>query len=423
MATSLSSLHGRFPALRSRDYGHLWMGQIVSMVGSDVQTVAINRHIYALTHSPLALGLIGLARVGPIILFSLIGGALADAADRRRVLLVTQSVLMLVAATLGLLTWLHHISALLIYALSMVAASAVAFDAPARQSLTPNLVPREHLTNALSLNSIGMQTAKICGPPIAGALIASAGRGPIASSGLALTYWMNALSYLAVLGALLLLRTSGREAQAQGRVDLDSLREGLAFVRRAPILRHTITLDFFATFFSSADALLPIFAKDILHVGAKGYGVLAAAPAAGSLLAGGTLSLLPTVRRQGPVVMGAVLVYGLATVGFGLSRWYPLSLLMLAGTGASDTVSTVLRQTIRQLVTPDHLRGRMTAFNMIFFMGGPQLGELEAGVAAKWLGAPMSVIIGGVGCLITVAVMAAKAPALRRYEAPAAASE
>jgi MFS family permease len=409
VSTSLGILHGRFPALHSRDFRLLWGGQIVSQSGSQMQFWAINWHIYALTHSALALGLIGLARVGPILLFSMIGGALADAADRRRVLLVTQSVLMGVAAALGLLTELHHLSALLIYALTMVGAAAMAFDSPARQSLTPNLVPREHLTNALSLNQIGMQTAKICGPPIAGALIAS--------GGLALTYWFNALSFLAVLGALLLLRTGGRAAGSQSRVDLDSLREGLAFVRREPILLHTIALDFFATFFSSANALLPIFARDVLQVGAKGYGVLAAAPAVGSLLAGGAISLLPAVRRQGQVVIAAVLLYGLATLGFGLSRWFPLSLLMLAGTGAADTVSTVLRQTIRQLVTPDRLRGRMTAVGMIFFMGGPQLGELEAGVVARWVGAPWSVITGGIGCLVTVAVVAWKAPGLRRYEA------
>jgi MFS family permease len=325
------------------------------------------------------------------------------------VLLVTQSVMMLVAAALGLLTGFHHLSAFLIYALTMVGAAAMAFDSPARQSLTPNLVPRPHLTNALSLNSVGMQTAKICGPPIAGALIAS--------GGLALTYWFNALSFLAVLAALLLLRTGGRAAGSQSRVDLNSLREGLAFVRREPILLHTISLDFLATFFSSANALLPIFANDVLKVGATGYGVLAAAPAVGSLLAGGAISLLPPVRRQGQIVIAAVLAYGLATLGFGLSRWFPLSLLMLAGTGAADTVSTVLRQTIRQLLTPDRLRGRMTAVGMVFFMGGPQLGELEAGVVARWVGAPWSVITGGIGCLVAVALVAWKAPGLRRYEA------
>lgn len=415
MSTSLAILHGRFPALRSRDYRLLWLGQIVSMAGSQMQSVAIHWQIYALTHSPLALGLVGLARIAPIIAFSLLGGALADATDRRRVLLRTQSVMMLAAFTLGLLTWLHRLPVPLIYLLTAVGAAAAAFDNPSRQSLIPNLVPREHLTNALSLNQIGFQTAKICGPPLAGILIAQ--------GGLARVYWLNAASFLAVIGALLLMRTSGRAEAPSGRVSLASLKEGWTFMRSAPILWHTIMLDFFASFFSSADALLPVFARDVLRVGPKGYGLLASAPAIGSVLAGGTLSLLPIVERQGAIVIAAVFFYGLATLGFGLSRWFPLSLLLLAATGAADTVSTVLRQTIRQLVTPDRLRGRMSAIGMMFFMGGPQLGELEAGAVAQWLGAPASVVIGGLGALATVAVIAWRAPALRHYEAPFAATE
>jgi MFS family permease len=415
VSTSLAILHGRFPALQSRDFRLIWGGQVISNAGTQMQLTAIHWHVYELTHDPLWLGFIGLARIGPILLFSLLGGAVADAKERRRVLLVTQSVMMLSATMLGLLTWLHALPVGLIYALTAINASAGAFDGPARQSLTPNLVPREHLTNALSLNSIGMQTAKICGPPVAGILIA---RG-----GLALTYWLNAVSFLAVLGALLLIRTSGMEGAPRGRVDLNSLREALVFLRRAPVLRHTIALDFFATFFSSADALLPVFAKDVLGVGARGYGVLAGAPAVGSLLAGATLSLLPIVRRQGIIMISAVVVYGLATLGFGLSSWFPLSLVLLGMTGAADTVSTVLRQTLRQSVTPDELRGRMTAMTMIFFMGGPQLGEVEAGLVAKWLGAPASVVLGGIGCLAAVAVIAWRSPGLRHYEAPTALSK
>jgi MFS family permease len=412
VSTSLGVLHGRFPALQSRDFRLLWMGQIISMAGSQMQFWAINWHIYALTGDPLALGLIGLSRIGPILLFSLIGGALADAVDRRRVLFITQSVMMAVATTLGLLTAFDRLPVGLIYLLTATAAAAQAFDNPARHSLIPNLVPREHLTNALSLNQIGMQTAKICGPPLAGLLIAG--------GGLAATYWLNAASFLAVLGALLRIRAAGSEVRPAGRVDLAALKEGLDFIRRTPILLHLMVMDFLATFFSSADALLPIFAKDIMKVGAGGYGIMAGAPAVGSLLAGGILSLLPTIRRQGPVVIGAVLVYGLATLAFGLSRTFLLSVLLLGLVGAADTVSTVLRQTIRQLVTPDRLRGRMTAVGMIFFMGGPQLGELEAGVVAKWVGAPASVVLGGIGCLISVMVVTWRAPGLRRYKAPPA---
>jgi MFS family permease len=432
VSTSLEILHGRWPALRSRDFRLLWSGQVISMVGSQMQNVAIHWHIYGLTHSTLALGAIGLARIGPILLFSLLGGTLADAVERRRVLLATQSMMMAVAATLGLLTGLGRLPVGLIYALIAVQATAAAFDGPSRQSMVPNLVPREHLPNALSLFSIGMQTAKICGPPLAGLLIAR--------SNLAITYWLNAVSYLAVLGALLRMSTSGTEAPPRTPLELEpgwealpmlrrvpilyrsglaAIKEAFQFLRRTRILWTAMVLDFFATFFSSADTLLAVFAADILRVGAQGYGWLAGAPAVGSLLAGATLSVTPVLRRQGSVMLAAVVAYGLATLGFGLSRWFPLSLMLLAGTGAADTVSTVIRQTIRQLETPDRLRGRLTGFTMLFFMGGPQLGELEAGAVAKWLGAPASVALGGIGCLIAVALVAWRSPGLRRYEAPA----
>ena len=207
------------------------------------------------------------------------------------------------------------------------------------------------------------------------------------------------------------------ESAGAGAVSLDTLKEGLAFVAKTPILVSTMALDFFATFFSSANALLPIFAKDILHVGPTGYGLLAAAPAVGSLVAGVGVATLPPIVRQGRTLIAAVFVYGLATIGFGFSNVFWLSALFLSATGAADTVSTVLRQTIRQLVTPDRLRGRMVSVNMIFFMGGPQLGELEAGVVAGLAGAPFSVISGGVGCLIAAVLVARRAPGLRRYVA------
>ena len=198
-----------------------------------------------------------------------------------------------------------------------------------------------------------------------------------------------------MIGALFALRlpegVAAEPGEEKARVSLGALTEGLSFVRRTPILVWTLTLDFLATFFSSANALLPIFARDILHVGARGYGLLAAAEAVGALLTGMLLSLLPQIRQQGRTVIWAVVAYGLATVAFGASHLFWLSWLALALVGAADSVSTILRQTIRQLVTPDRLRGRMTSVNMIFFMGGPQLGELEAGLAATWLGAPWSV--------------------------------
>ena len=215
------------------------------------------------------------------------------------------------------------------------------------------------------------------------------------------------------------MRASGQpelQTERKDALSLGALQEGLSFVWRTPIIVQTMTLDFVATFFASATLLLPIFAQEQLHVGARGYGFLAAAPAIGSVLTALVMARLGTLRRQGRLVVAAVAVYGVATAGFGVSTVYWISLLMLATTGAADTVSTVLRQTIRQLVTPNHLRGRMTSINMMFFMGGPQLGELEAGVLAGFIGAPWSVVVGGLGSLITAAIAAVKSKSLMKFE-------
>jgi MFS family permease len=200
------------------------------------------------------------------------------------------------------------------------------------------------------------------------------------------------------------------------RIGFEALVEGLRFVWRTPIIVQTMTLDFVATFFASANQLLPIFAKDILQVGAQGYGFLAAAQAGGAIITGLVMARLGTLKNQGLVVILSVAVFGAATIAFGLSRVFWFSLLMLAIAGAADTVSTILRQTIRQLATPNNLRGRMTSINMIFFMGGPQLGEVEGGALAALIGAPLSVVTGGLGCLIAAAITLGSAKNLRRYE-------
>lgn len=373
-----------------------------------MQVLAINWHISVLTdYNPLALGLVGLSRVGPIIVFSLIGGAVADARDRRKVMIVTQSAMAICAAILGLMTDAGLKTVWPLYVLNALSASAGAFDSPARQSLIPSLVKREHLTSAMSLNQIMFQTATIVGPTAAGLLIG-------ARKSASLVYWLNAISFLAVIVALIIMRPPPMEARR--KVEISSVREGLSFVRRSPIILSTMLLDFFATFFSSANALLPIFAEKILNVGAEGYGLLAAAPAVGALLAGGVMSLIARIRKPGALILYSVAIYGLATLAFGFSKSFGLSLIFFGLSGTADAVSTILRGTIRQLVTPDHIRGRMTSVNMIFFMGGPQLGELEAGVVAALFGAPLSVITGGVGCLIAVAITAWKTPMLRQFD-------
>jgi len=424
-----------YRVLQHRDFRRLWISQLVSLIGTQMQVVTINWHVYLLTGSPLALGVVGLTRVVPIILFSLWGGVVADRHDRRRVMLLTQSGMMLVALGLCALTLAGRESLALLYLLNALAAAAVAFDNPARQSLIPRLVPREDLPGALSLNLTMFHAAMITGPALAGVLIAgtgavlsqppgSAAGGDAAGStaSLAWVYGLNALSFLGVLVALLTMRVSGRvERATEEEHPLAALRAGLRFVFTTPLMVWTMILDFFATFFAGAMSLLPIFADRILGAGPAGYGLLVSAPGLGALVGSVYTSITPLPRRQGRVLLWAVGAYGISTIAFGLSRSYLLTFLALAASGLADLISTVIRQTIRQLVTPDGLRGRMTSVNMIFFMGGPQLGELEAGLVASAfasviVGVTVSVVSGGAMTLVAAIGVAFLAPWLRNYD-------
>src|SRR2546423_10310740 len=400
-----------FSSLRHRDFRLLWMGQIVSVTGSQMQLAAINWHIYLLTRSALALGLVGACRAVPIILCSLMGGVVADVVDRRRLMIVTQTIMLLCSATLALVTFSGSLRAWPIFLLTAIASAAWAFDTPARQSLVPMLVPVKDFPNAVSISMFMFHIGLIGGPPLAGFLLAT--RGPD------LVYGINAASFIAVIVGLVLMHTSGKpekgEAESSG-ISRKALVEGLRFVWQTPIIVQTMTVDFVATFFASANQILPIYAKDILNVGARGYGFLAAAPAAGAIVAGLIMARLGVLKKQGLTVIISVAFYGAAMIAFGVSRGFWGSLLMLALTGAAGAVSTSLRQTIRQLVTPNKLRGRMTSINMIFFMGGPQLGEVEAGTVAALIGAPLSVVTGGAACLIAAAIALGAARNLRRYE-------
>jgi len=259
------------------------------------------------------------------------------------------------------------------------------------------------------------QIASVVGPALGGLVIALSGVGWV--------YILNAISYVAVVSALLMMnpdhsRRPGAERHdgARGDLTLRAALEGLRFVFKAPLIRSTMLLDFFATFFSSATALLPIFAQDVLHVGARGYGWLFAAPAAGAVICSAIMvRAVDRIEYRGRVLIGAILVYGLATVGFGISNVFAISFVCLALTGAADAVSTVFRNLIRQLETPDRLRGRMVGVNMVFFMGGPQLGEFEAGLVAAWRGPIFSVVTGGIGCIAVTLWIAAATPMLRGY--------
>jgi MFS family permease len=392
---------------------------MLSFIGSFMQSAALLWHVSLLVPPEmkgLALGAVGLSRVVPIFVFSMISGVVADAADRRRLMLLTQTGSALVAIGLAVVAFRGVSTLWPIYALAALSSAVGAFDLPARQSLVPSLVPRDELPSAISLNTTMQQASQVMGPALGGLVIASMGVGA--------AYVINAISFSAVIVALLMMRgvpTRPPESTSRDNVSLGAALEGLRFVFRSPLIRSTMLLDFFATFFSSATALLPIFAQDVLHVGATGYGWLYAAPATGATLMSITMVFLTRrIERRGPVLLWAVAVYGLATVGFGLSTSFWLTFACLALTGAADTVSIVFRNIIRQLETPDRLRGRMMGVNMVFFVGGPQLGEVEAGLVASWRGAPFSVITGGLGCLLAVGCIARWTPELRRYRASTA---
>lgn len=402
-------------ALQHRNFRLIWIGLLVSFTGSVMQNAALLWHVSLLVppeRKGLALGFVGLVKVVPVVVFSMISGVVADAWDRRKLMLFTQTAATLVALGLAAIAFYDVRKLWMIYVLAAVASAVGAFDLPARNALVPTLVPREHLPNAISLNTIMFQTASVAGPSLGGIVIAVSNVG--------WAYAANAVSFLFVIAALLMMRDIPERAPSapgsRDDVSWHAALEGLRFVFRAPLIRSTMLLDFFATFFSSAMALLPIFAQDVLRVGAQGYGWLYAAPAAGAVIMSAIMvPMTERIQRRGPTLLWAVAGYGLATVVFGVSRSFWLTFSCLAMTGATDTVSMIIRNVIRQLETPDRLRGRMTGVNMVFFMGGPQLGELEAGTVANWFGAPFSVISGGVGCLLATAWVAASTPSLRRY--------
>jgi MFS family permease len=396
------------PSLKHKKFFYLWLGQLISVTGTQMQLWALFWHVSQLNKNPIALGGIGLSRIIPVIIFSLIGGALADSRDRRKVIFVTQSAAAILALILGLLTQLGFITIWYIYAITALQAVAVAFDGPSRQALIPNLVPKEDLPNAFSMIFTGFQIGSVLGPALSGFIIARAGQEAV--------YYFNAVSFIAVLFALVMIGNVPQSfSEKSAGVSMESIREGIHFILGKPIILSAMLLDFVATFFASANTLMPIIASRVLQVGVVEYGYLSAASAVGAMLVALIISQVKVIRRQGPLFLGAVIIFGLATIIFGMTKSFIVAWLAIATTGAADGVSTIIRNTIRQLQTPDHIRGRMTSVNQIFFQGGPQLGEMEAGSVAQFFGAPFAVITGGIGCIIGTLLIIWKYPQLTKY--------
>ncbi len=398
----------KYPSLKSRDF-RLWAaGQFISNIGTQMQFVAINWQIYIITHSPFALGVVGFIRFFPIIIFSFIAGSVADNFNRKIANLISQIALTILSLILAICTYTHKETSFLIYIITFLTAIGVAFESPTRQALIPSLVKKKELGNAINLTNVLRETGTIIGPAIAGFLIAYIGIGNI--------YLINALSFLVIIFALLMMNASGDIVGNVSGISLSSILEGIVFIKSKTILWSTILLDFFCTFFSGATALLPIFAKDILSIGPQGLGFLYAAPSVGAVLAAFILAHIGKISKEGKVLLIGVLIYSVGTIIFGMSKNFWLSLIALVIVGAGDSFSTIIRSTIRQLVTPDYLRGRMVSITMLFYLGGPQLGDFEAGTLANFIGAPYSVISGGLATLLVIGLFAFKIPELKNYE-------
>lgn len=369
--------------------------------------IAINWQMYEMTHSPVALGMIGVVSFLPILVFSMVAGMTADHVNRKVLLLCTQVFLSVVAVLLAFCTWFGIITPVILFVFLAFQFSGLAFFGPVRQSIIPDLVPKEYLMNAVSLNTLARQSAVIIGPAIGGFLIALYGVQSI--------YFFNSIALVVAMITILPLAIPAHTKETKSSFDLASFVAGIHFVRKSKIMLSTILLDFFATFFGSATSLLPIFAAVILHVDAKGLGLLYAATSAGAVLAGLILSSVKKLRHQGSVIIYSVLLYGLATIGFGLSTSLYFSMFFLAVAGAGDMVSTIVRNTIRQTITPAYMRGRMVGINILFAAGGPKLGDAEAGFLAAATSSPFSVVIGGVGTIVATLIIVCVLPGLRKF--------
>ncbi len=365
--------------------------------------------VYALSGSALDLGLIGLTRFVPALVLSLVSGVVVDTYDRRRILLIAQALPPLTSLVMLAAIATSRVTLPLVYGIVFIAGVVSAFEGPARQSLLPELVPRHLFSRAMTVNSTLQSLSALSGPAVAGGLIAWQGIG--------LSYAVH--SCLVVVSMLVLLPVRVATATKIGGTGLrlEAVREGLAYLRNRPVVLGAMTLDMFAVLFGGARALLPIYAVDVLHADAAGYGLLTASLDAGALLAAGLMVALPAPTRLGRALLASVAAFGLATIAFGLSRWLPVSILAYAMVGAADQVSVVMRLNTIQLSIPDELRGRVTAVNFVFINASNQIGGLESGVVAALTNAVFAVVSGGVACLGVVGLVAWRIPELRNHRA------
>ncbi len=386
--------------LRQHAFLRFWLTRLAGTAANQMLMVAVGWQMYELTGSAWDLGLVGLYQFAPILLFTLVAGYAADHFNRARIVALAMACQWLVAVILALASYtvsgaggsahIGWLSRELLLVLSVVLGLARAFQMPAQQALIALLVPAQLVPRAMAFSASGMQAAVIAGPALGGLLFVA---------GASVVYLTCALLF--TIGIVLALRLKcGHLRVPYERPTIASLLAGVAFISQRKVLLGAVSLDLFAVLLGGATALLPMFAKDILHVGAWGLGLLRGAPAIGALVSSVVLTRWPLRTRVGPILMSAVAIFGLAMIVFGVSENFVLSLIALAITGAADMVSVVIRQSLVQLETPNEMRGRVSAVNSVFIGASNQLGEFESGATAAWLGPVGSVVVGGVGTVI-----------------------
>jgi MFS family permease len=409
---SQPSRHDPYAALRISNFRWFVASLMAMTVATQIQAVVVAWQIYDLTHDPLSLGLIGLAEAVPFIGVALFAGHVADRVSRHRISLVSLAALFVCSVALLALTLSPGVIAAErvwpFYVIIFVSGVARSFLQPARSALGAELVPRQLYPNAVTWRSSTWQFATVLGPAIGG-LIYGFGSATAA-------YGADAGIMAVSVLALAVIRQAPKLSVTPGESFLESLTTGVRFVRGQPVIVGALSLDLFSVLFGGAVALLPVFAAEILHVGPQGLGVLRAAPAVGAVLMSVLLAHLPPLRRTGHILLVSVALFGVSIIGFGLSRNFLLSIALLAASGMADTVSVVIRSTLLQVLTPDHLLGRVSSVNAIFIGSSNEIGAFESGTAARLLGTIPAVVLGGLATLVVVAVTAVKVPALRRLK-------
>jgi len=381
--------------LQQRDFGLFWLSLLFSAVGSQISTVAVAWQVYEITNSPFQLGLTGLFRALPVMILSLPGGVLADRMDRRKLLIITQSLAALLAVALGLLTSTGEIRVWHIYAVTFLSGAVGIFDAPARTAMIPALVSAEQLASAYALNITWRQIATLGGPFIGGVVISVLGISP--------AYYIDAGSFLAVIICLAFMRRQVKPAREQKESPIQSVRAGFTFIRENSVILGLMSMDTCVQFFGAYRSMMPAFARDILGTGPAGLGALLGVPAVGALAGSGMILAAGNPRRKGRLIIGVTLLYTIGLVCFALSRSLTLSLLIVFCLGLVDAVGETVRDTLVQLTTPDRMRGRVKSFDQVFMSAGTYMGHAQIGAAASFIGVPGALILGG--CLGSAAVL------------------